>query len=459
MDESPQAKFEQLCEFVEARAKAKGVPGVSVGVLHGDASYTAGFGVTNAEHSLPVTDETLFQIGSITKTFTSLAMMRLVERGMLDLQATVRSYLPAFRVADDGASAQATVWHLLTHVAGWAGDLFEDTGSGPDALPAYVARMADLEQLAPLGEVFSYNNASFNLAGHLIEEITGQRYERAMGELVFEPLGLKRCFFEAGDVITHRFAVGHHAEGGEAHVLRPWPLPRSARPAGGIVCDVHELLRYARFQLGDGAVPGKEEPVQVLRPEHLRQMHTPQASRWRDKEQIGLAWFVDDIQGTRQLSHGGGTLGQTSLLALYPQHELAFAILTNADAGGAIASDVRKWVLEHYLGIQEAPAKPLEASEEELAAFVGFYSRPFADVELGLLNGRLVAQMIYKQGFPSQDMPPPPPPPPSALALCEKDRLLIVGGPGQGGKVEVIRRPDGSIGWLRSGRIHKRVKE
>jgi CubicO group peptidase (beta-lactamase class C family) len=459
MAENPQATFDQLCAFVDSEIAKRGVPGAAVGVLYGDETYTAWFGVTNADHPLPVTEETLFQIGSITKTFTCLAVMRLVEMGKLDLQALVRTYLPQFRVADEATSAQVTIWHLLTHVSGWEGDLFRDTGAGDDAMAKYMAEMADLEQLAPLGTVWSYNNSGFYLAGYLIEQVTGQSYEAAMAELVFAPLGLKRCFYSPGDVITHRFAVGHHAAASEAQVLRPWPLPRAAYPAGGIITDVHELLRYARFQMIDGSAAGSDEGarIQVLQPETLSFMHSPQVDRWGKKEHMGLSWFVDNVGGARQLSHGGGTTGQISLLAIYPEHHLALAILTNADAGGAITDGVRRWVLVHYLGLEDPKPEPIEASEEDLATYVGFYARPSADVELGMLNGRLVGQMVFKQGFPSQDSPIPPLPPPSALALCAPDRLLVVAGASEGSQVDVIRRPDGSIGWLRSGgRIYRR---
>jgi hypothetical protein len=110
------------------------------------------------------------------------------------------------------------------------------------------------------------------------------------------------------------------------------------------------------------------------------------------------------------------------------------------------------------LGLKETKPEAIEATEAELAEYVGVYQRPFSDVELGMLNGRLVAQMIYRQGFPTKETPPPPPPPPSALALCEKDRLLVVAGPNKGGTVDVIRKADGSIGWLRLGRIHRKVR-
>ena len=458
MGENDRETFERLCAYVEQQMEDRRVPGVAVGVQYRGETYTAGFGVTNAEHPLPVTDETLFQIGSITKTFTTLAMMRLVEADQLDVQAPVRTYLPEFRVADEDASAQVTVWHLLTHMSGWDGDLFEDTGAGSDALPRYMAKMAELAQLAPLGAVWSYNNAGFYLAGYVIEQITGSSYEEAVKELVFDPLGLKRCYFNSGDVITHRFAVGHDASGPHAKVLRPWPLPRAANAAGGIICDVRELLRYARFQMGNGTVEqeGSDDSVQVLSQETMSSMHSPQATIHGEAAHISLSWFVTDIEGTRQLSHGGGTTGQVSILALYPEHQLALTVLTNAGEGGAITDGVRCWVLEHYLDLKDPKPEPIESAEKDLAAYVGFYTRPFADVELGMLNGRLVGQTIYKRGFPSQDVPPPPPPPPAALALCEEDRLLVVAGPGKGATADVIRTEDGAIGWLRMGRIYRR---
>lgn len=451
-----QIKFDQLCEFVTGvMAKAK-VPGVAVGLLHRDETYTAGLGVTNVDHPLPVTDETLFQIGSITKTFTGLAMLRLVEMGKLDLDATVRAYLPDFRVADEIASSQATLRHLLTHTSGWEGDVFEDTGAGDDALPKYVAVMAGLEQLAPLGTVWSYNNAGFYLAGHIIERVTGQSYQVALGELVLEPLGLENCYLNPGDVMTHRFAVGHEVGEEGATVDRPWPLPRAAWSAGGIVCHVRDLLRYARFQLGDGAM---EEGTRLLDPGSMARMHAPQVTIWGQEHRMGLSWFVDEVGGTRTLSHGGRTVGQVSLLTLMPEYQLAIVTLTNADEGGKVTDEVRRWVLEHVLGVQDPKPEPIESSIEDMSPFVGRYVRPFAEIELGTLGGRLVGQVTYKKGFPSQDVPPRPPPPPMALALCEKDRLLVTDGPSKDARLDVIREPGGEIGWLRFlRRIHRRVE-
>ena len=451
MNNSHEANWDNLCERVSKVIEKKGVPGVALGILHKGETVAAGFGVTNVDHPLSVTDKTLFQIGSITKTFTGTAIMRLVEMDKLELDATVRTYLPDFKVADENASSQATIRHLLTHMGGWVGDFFHDTGEGDDAMPRYMADMADLEQLAPIGSVWSYNNSGFYLAGYIIETVTGKSYEAAMKELVFDPLGLEHTYFNPGDVMTHRFVVGHKV-GESVQVARPWRLPRAAYPAGGITCDVYDLLRYARFHLGDSLA---QDGSELLKPESLSLMHTSQVTLWKN-EAWGLGWSINEVNGTRRLSHGGGTMGQVSLLALIPKHDFAIAVFTNADQGGFVIHDVSRWALKQYLGLETPDPTPIESSEEELASYVGRYSRPFADLEMGMLGGKLVAQVTFKGGFPTKDTPPLPAPPPMSLALCEQDRLLVLDGPFKDGKVDILRKQDGSIGWLRSGfRIHK----
>jgi CubicO group peptidase (beta-lactamase class C family) len=103
-----------------------------LGILHKGQVKAAGFGVTNVDHPLEVDDQTLFQIGSITKTFTGTLIMKMVEDGQIDLDATVRTYLPQFKVADAEASEKVTIRHLLTHTSGWFGDFFHDTGPGDE---------------------------------------------------------------------------------------------------------------------------------------------------------------------------------------------------------------------------------------------------------------------------------------------------------------------------------------
>jgi CubicO group peptidase (beta-lactamase class C family) len=269
------ALFAELDEFVLARMAALKIPGVAIGVIAGDREHAMGFGVTNVDHPLPVDTDTLFQIGSTTKTFTGTTVMRLVEQGKLDLEAPVRTYLPDFRVADPRVSDEVRLRHLVTHTAGWQDPGFLETGDGDDALTRFVAGMADLPQIAPLGEHFSYNNGAVCLAGRVIETVTGQTYEAAVGELVLEPLGLARASFFPEEIMTEAFAVGHGApqddQSGAPIVLEPWALPRSVHPAGGLIVSLSDELRSARFHLGDGMANGRR----VLSAESLRRMQIP----------------------------------------------------------------------------------------------------------------------------------------------------------------------------------------
>src|SRR5579859_3608369 len=147
---APAARHSELAGVIAANMERFAVPGVAVGVSQGGDVWSAGFGITNVDHPLPVTPDTLFQIGSITKTVTCTAVMRLVERGLIDLDAPVRRYLPELRLRHEDVAARVTMRHLLTHTAGWLGDYFDDTGRGDDALQRIGERLAALPQISPL---------------------------------------------------------------------------------------------------------------------------------------------------------------------------------------------------------------------------------------------------------------------------------------------------------------------
>src|SRR6188472_1819178 len=167
------------------------VPGVALGVLFEGEEEVAGLGVTSVDNPLNVTPDTLFQIGSIGKTFTAAAVMRLVEQGKLALDEPVRRYVPDFRLDDEDTASRVTVRQLFTHTGGWLGDYFDDFGAGDDALARVVEGISRLPQLTPLGAQWAYNNSAFYVAGRIVEVTTGQPYEKALRELVLQPLGLE----------------------------------------------------------------------------------------------------------------------------------------------------------------------------------------------------------------------------------------------------------------------------
>ncbi|MEM7114820.1 MAG: serine hydrolase domain-containing protein [Chloroflexota bacterium] len=446
---------QELNEKVVSLMEETAVPGVVVGILNQGQTHIASFGVTNIDHPLPVTADTLFQIGSITKTFTATLMMRLVEQGLLDLDAPLTTYLPDFRVQDETAVSQITPRHLVSHIAGWVGDHFVDTGSGANANQLYAATMAGLPQLAPVGKLFSYNNASFSLAGHLIETLMGQSYEAAMQAELFDPLDMDHAYFYAGDVMTHRFAVGHRVTPDGPVVQGPWPLPRAVHAAGAICCSAGNLLRYAAFHLNNGKA---ESGQQLLAAEAVEQMRTPQRPVGDMMEAIGLSWFLDRVDGVWTASHGGATVGQLSQLVLVPERNFAFSIMTNADYGRVFNKELSGWILAHYLGLESEKVEPMATSAEMLAEIVGRYERPFQDLDLTVENGRLHLAVTFKQSFPNPDTPVPPPLPPMPLELISPNCFRVLDGPMKHQLVSIIHDDDGVIGWIRyGGRIHRRA--
>jgi CubicO group peptidase (beta-lactamase class C family) len=434
--------FEDVCAEVEATMAETETPGVAVGALTDGDEQVAGFGVTSVENPLEVTPDTLFQIGSITKTFTGTAAMMLVERGELDLDAPIRTYLPELKLLDEDAAARATMRHLLTHTGGWIGDYFDDLGSGEDALARMVASLAELPQLTPLGEVWSYNNAGFYIAGRVIEMIAAKPYEQVVHELLLEPLGLEHTFFFADDVMTHRFAVGHlRNEDGPPTVARPWPIGRVHHPAGGLASTVRDLLRYARFHMSDGEG--------FVSRETLDEMQRTQLHVGSIFEDVGLTWSLATRNGRRTAGHGGGTNGQIALFTFLPEEGSALAVLTNHQRGGEVTL-----AAVNAFGLSRDARAAIEVDTEE---YLGTYTSALQDVELRSENGALTLNVMPKGGFPKKDSPPMPAPPPTPVAFHEPDRLFVPEGPLTGIEAEFLRAPDGSIAWFRvGGRVMKR---
>jgi CubicO group peptidase (beta-lactamase class C family) len=485
--------FEQFCEVIREEMAHLHIPGVAVGILDGDACNTAGFGVTNVEHPLPVDANTLFQIGSISKTITATAAMHMVEAGRLDLDAPLRRYLPELRLADEAVAAQVTAHHLFTHTAGWAGDYFADGGPGDDALAKVVATLAELPQVSPLGRYWSYNNAAFYLAGRLLEVLEGRSFEALARDLVLDPLGMRMSFFAAADCITHAVAAGHQAiygddpDGGKRApvVARPWGLPRAIGPMGGIISTVNDLLRYARFQMGDGTGVGASEGAatagsaseretpgearRLLAPGSLAFMHTPYVPA-ANGEWMGLAWFIRSVPGRGGenvcvIRHGGGTKGQLSTIQFAPARRFAVVILTNSQRGDELTAHAVRWALEHYLGAHEVEPVAQPATAEELAPYAGRYRALGEDLVLRVVEGgRLLVEFVPLGGFPTPDTPPLPAPPPVRAALMKVgqgggDGLLLLDEPAIGQQGEFLRDVSGGdIAWLRlGGRLHARV--
>lgn len=440
------ALFRELGEQIQAWMKEYGVPGVAVGILADGKEYLAGFGVTSIENPLEVTPDTSFQIGSTTKTVTATAIMRLHEQGRLELNAPVRRYLPEFKLRDEHAAANVTVLDTLSHLGGWKGDVVVDTGMGDDAVARYVERLAEAPQVAPLRELWTYNNSGFVVAGRIIEAVTGKSYEAAIKELILDPLGMENSAFFPHEVMVRRFAVGHLNKEDGLAIARPWNIPRSVTPAGTLNSTARDQLRYARFHLGDGRAESGER---LLSAEGLRRMQSPVTPAANGQE-MAVSWFIQHAGGVRFVAHGGATFGQMSAFWMAPDRSFAFTCLTNADRGTLLNNRATQWVRERFLGVTPVRQEPVDLPEALLTEYAGEYGlEGDSTVALRLDGGSLTFQVIPGGDFHKTMEVKPDLQPPARLSFVEKDRFSVAEGNMKGAQGEFLRGPDGEVRWVR----------
>ena len=448
---------EALARFVAERAGASDVPGVAVGIWADGRETYACHGVTSIANPLPVDRDTVFVLGSVSKTFTATALLCLVADGRVDLDAPVRRYVPEFTPADPAAADRITVLRLLNHTAGFATRLGAQTGEGDDALAKYVAAMAESELITAPGARASYSQMGFNLLGRVIEKVTGLTFEQAVESLLFRPIGLAHSAYAVGDVLTKRFAVGHNAAAdGTLAVVTQWKDDRANNPGGGLASSVSDLVRWARFHLGDGAG--------VLPAEALHRMRQPTVALRGSSlgDAIGLCWFLRDVGGVATIGHGGSANGQFADLLIVPERDFAVAVTSNAgpDAGLLVNHAVLRWALEHCLGVVERDPEPLPYDAGRAAEVVGGYENEIMRLIVADDGSGLTVECVIKPEVrAASDTELPPDLPPAALGLLPGDEYVVTGGGLQGQRGFLTRDGAGAVvGIDLAGRLFGRVR-
>ncbi|TYB60159.1 beta-lactamase family protein [Nonomuraea sp. PA05] len=362
----------------------RGVPGASVAVLTQGQVLTAAGGVLSRATGVEATTGSLFQIGSITKLWTSALVMQLADEGLVDLDAPLRTYLPGFRVGDEAAAAAITTRQLLCHVSGFEGDIFTDTGRGDDAIEKYLASIHDIPQLFAPGEVFSYNNTGFVVLGRLVEVLRGKPFDEVLAERLVAPLGLTHVAPSPYEAILHRAAVGHvPGEDGEPVAAPVWALARSNAPAGSMLAMTpRDLLAFVAMHLADGAAP---DGSAVLRPGTVAAMWQPQVKLPRLSGMgtaWGLGWEIEEHDGHTVVGHDGGTIGQAAFLRVAPEHGVAIALLTNGGDVFGIFTDVLAHLLKELTGLTlpGRPVPPAEPRTIDPTPYLGRYSDTIYDI-------------------------------------------------------------------------------
>lgn len=365
--------YETLAAAVQGEGSRWNVPGIAVAVLHHASIESTSAGLASLTVKRPVTDDTIFQIGSISKVFTATLVMQLVEEGLLDLDEPVIAYVPDLPLADIAAREAITLRHLLSHGAGFEGDRFIGYGRGDDALARSIAAFDTLRQWTAPGELFSYNNAGFYLTGRIVENVTGTTFEAAITERLFTPLGLKTAIFFAEDAIGLDHAVGHRMQRREAGhtIAEGYTLPRHVNAAGGIIASTKELLRFARLHIGDGEIDGRR----LISAQSARAMRVPRLDAGPGRGSYGIGWAIRDADGFRIVSHGGATRGFRAQLTVVPERSFAIAILTNGEPGSRAIQEIESWALREYLGYSAPEPEVLRLGKKKLDAFAGTYHR------------------------------------------------------------------------------------
>jgi CubicO group peptidase (beta-lactamase class C family) len=414
---------------VEAAVARLDIPGVAIGVVDRGKPRTWCAGVTGFEHPLPVTETTIFQIGSISKTFTGTAAMTLVDDGVLDLDTPIVKYVPGLRLSSDELTASVTLRHLFTHTGGWVGDYFKDTGEGDDALARFVAKLAKAPQLTPLGSTYSYSNSAFNLAAHVVATAAGIPFERVVHDRVSKPLGMGATTYAAQSAIGRRIAVGHR--NGEA---QPWLRPRAHNGGGGVLSCVDDLLKYAEFHLA-----------------HRSDMQVTQRAAGSLCDEVGIVWMIDHHAGHRVVHHGGTTNGYQADLRLVPDRDLAWVMLTNCDHH----HQLDRVLLDEFLG---RDTTPLAANPEDLSEYCGKYEAILAELTIAVDGDTLRADVGTPEKAAWNAGEDPGPPVPTRLAFRDADRVVAMDDPWTGHRGEFVRDSAGAIEWFRwDGRLARRT--
>ncbi|UVW27200.1 serine hydrolase [Massilia sp. H6] len=349
------AQADRLDDALLAEMKRRQVPGLSVLVLKdGKVIKEKGYGLANVEHAVPVTPQTVFQSGSVGKTFTAALILLLERDGKLSLDDPLSRHLPGTPPAWD----KITLRHLLSHTSG-LGDPYEIIDLRKDysdeELMALEARVP--MRFSP-GEKWSYSNMGYHLLGFVANRVGGKFYGEQLRERLFAPLGMGTRVISESDIIPHR-AAGYERKDG---VLKnqAWVAPRLNTTAdGSLYLTARDLARWDQALYGDAILDAR-----------LRQASfTPAKLNDGSDAPYGYGWYVDKVKGRRHISHGGAWQGFRAHLCRYVDDKLTVIILANADS--APPSRFANMVAAHYVpDLFDAPAKAIADPEPALTAQV-----------------------------------------------------------------------------------------
>ena len=340
----------------------QGIPGLAVAVVDDDGVvWSEGFGVADRHTSAPITPDTLFSLQSTSKTFTATASLLAVQDGLLDLDEPITTYLPEFTVQsifEDRPESRITLRHLLSHTAGFTieAPIGNNWDGDAESFAAHIASISDTWLRFPVGSGYAYSNLDIDLAGAILQTVTGEAFADYVRDRLLEPLGMLDTSFDAAVIAAaDDLAIGHGPP-----VRKFWAVPMV--PSGGLYSSVNDLARFLEFQLAGGSIDGHT----LLDPALIDEMRTVQFPQRGGGYGYGLGvgrtgWY----QGANAdlFSHGGGGFGFRSDLFWLPELQLGIAVLFNAaehDLQGNLALGILDDLVHEapYRDRLRAPTRP-----------------------------------------------------------------------------------------------------
>lgn len=323
-------------EVIQQGLESLTVPGVAMAVVRNDRLiFAGGYGLRDMENRLPMTADTLLAIGSSSKAFTTFALGVLTDRGRVDWDKPVRTYIPWFQLTDPVVTERLTPRDMVTHRSGMPRHDLVWYNNKTATREELVRKMAHLELSRDLRQEFQYNNLMFLTAGYLLETLTGKPWESSIRDLVFAPLDMKRSNFSVVDSRKDSdFAQPYRERDGKLEKI-PFRDITTVGPAGAINSSVNEMSRWLMVHLYNGKYNGKA----IINPATLADMHRSHMTTGDvssdprvSASDYGMGWFIDHYRGHRRVHHGGNIDGFSCMVTLLPDDGLGFVAITNKNA-------------------------------------------------------------------------------------------------------------------------------
>ncbi len=407
-------KLQLIAAFVDSMRRAWDVPGAALAIVKGnEVIFARGFGYRDLEAKKPVTENTLFAIGSCTKAFTALALGLLVDDGRLDWDTPVRTYLPEFELHDRFASERMTPRDLVTHRSGLPRHDFVWYGADLSRRELFE-RLRYLPPSKDFRTTFQYQNLMFMTAGYLVGQVTGSTWQAFVRQRLLEPLDMRNTNFSVEDLKTAPDAALAYRKVDDRVTRIPYRNIDAMGPAGSINSSVNEMAHWIIMQLNRGKFRGR----QIVSANRLQETHLPQMAITRpadfpemSESAYGLGWFVQTYRGHKRVSHGGSIDGFKAMVNLLPNDGLGMVVLANL-SGTPLPTIVSLYATDLLLDLepidwhqrikarteQAKAAKQKKLQDEErktgtrpshaLADYTGEYEHPAYGIIRIRLNGK-----------------------------------------------------------------------